>query len=109
MGNRMDFERGKDPKRALQVGIFVKRSFKDDIVAGKFILSNLEVIVKENKKPGISIGQKVEEYVRDYITVEDGAVFGGLSGKVEGPSLVWLFVRSEITKINYKKYESKIF
>jgi hypothetical protein len=107
MGNRMNFERGKDPKRALQVGIFVKRSFKDDFSAGKFILSHLESIVNGNKKLGLSIGQKVEEYIMNYITVDDG--FNPVwDGKFPDPSLLWI-VRSEIDKIDYKKWDSKIF
>ena len=100
----MYFERVKDPKEALNIGIFAKRSFKDDFEAGKFILDHLETIVNKDRDFSKSIGQKVEEYIIRYVSVEGSFTYFAKQDMAD-PSLVWM-LRSSLTKIK-KSWDSK--
>ena len=46
-----EFERGKDPKITLGIGIFIPRKFNDEFPAADFIYDNLAGILQTEKIP----------------------------------------------------------
>ena len=88
----MNFERNKDPKEALAIGLYQVRHFKDDYKAVDFILPILDSIISK-KGDGLTRMQRLEEYVRDYIRVDDGIGYFP-QGKVADPSLMFLIRRT---------------
>ncbi|HNS71681.1 MAG TPA: hypothetical protein PKK07_03080 [bacterium] len=96
----MNFERGKDPLEALDLGIFQERSFNDDFEAGSYIMKILPALIKKANDPSKSTGEIVEEYIAKYITVKYSFIDFKVRGMAD-PSLVWL-VRQEIDRLPYK-------
>ena len=88
----MNFEKGKSPKKSLNLGIFSLKEFEDDHKAMHYIFHNLEIIVEGSD--GNTITEKIEDYVSKYVKVDDG--YPGIDWIKEGkadPSLMYLIVQ----------------
>jgi len=66
----MNFERGKDPKESLKLGLYQVRHFKDDYEATDWILSKLKTIMNLDGD-GLTRWEKLEQYVIKYVIVDD--------------------------------------
>ena len=82
----MNFERNKDPKESLKIGLYQVRHFKDDFEATTWILPKLKTIMKLDGS-GLTRREKLGEYIKKYIIVDDG--MPSMIG-VADPSLMWL-------------------
>ena len=82
----MKFERGKDIKDILKLGVFQKREFADDYVAMDFLVKVMPFILAQDdgKEPKV----KMELYVMKYIRVNDGGFFP--EDQMANPSLMFL-------------------
>lgn len=88
----MRFERGREIKRSLEIGIFSPREFQDDYEAMEFIFENLEAIF--GKPNGYTLLTKIEEYVLNYVHIYNNG-YDGPNWKEIGmadPSLMGLIV-----------------
>ena len=65
----MNFERGKDPKASLEIGIFSPRVFLSDERATDHILFNIKAI-NENME-GENLLLKIENYVIQYVKIDN--------------------------------------
>jgi len=83
----MYFERYKDPKESLELGVFRVHHFENDFQAKDFIMSVLPTILGQNSD--LSLGEKLEEYVMKYIRVNNGSNFP-INQHVADPSLMCL-------------------
>jgi hypothetical protein len=72
-----NFERGLDPKQAMNIGIFSKRTFPTDEAGAIFVVHHLPTILKKKKIPGDIlwkphgahyINKKYAKDIEDYTT-----------------------------------------
>lgn len=111
----MNFERGKNPKEALNIGLYTYREFEDDMIAAFWVVRHLPAILGTEDIPedifGSPLGDQgyntaYNDTIRDYVMMYISSLEGGPlppNGVRKFPDASLMYIISDMIQHGLKK------